>query len=90
MYCRGHHDAMAQWQRVGFQIPRLGVRIPLASDKIFFENKTFFIRAKTEKPNCDPALPGRALDAMAQWQRVGFQILRLGVRVPLASFNQKL
>ena len=24
-------DAMAQWQRVGFQIRRLGVRIPLAS-----------------------------------------------------------
>ena len=26
-----YHDAMAQWQRVGFQIRRLGVRIPLAS-----------------------------------------------------------
>ena len=26
-----------------------------------------------------------ALDAMAQWQRVGFQIRRLGVRIPLAS-----
>ena len=25
------------------------------------------------------------LDAMAQWQRVGFQIRRLGVRIPLAS-----
>ena len=26
-------DAMAQWQRVGFQIRRLGVRIPLASTR---------------------------------------------------------
>ena len=35
--CRpGREDAMAQWQRVGFQIPRLGVRIPLASEKFVF------------------------------------------------------
>ena len=25
-------------------------------------------------------------EAMAQWQRVGFQTQRLGVRIPLASF----
>ena len=29
-------DAMAQWQRVGFQIRRLGVRIPLASSRLSF------------------------------------------------------
>ena len=29
-------DAMAQWQRVGFQIRRLGVRIPLASSTVVF------------------------------------------------------
>ena len=73
-------DAMAQWQRVGFQIRRLGVRIPLASCSLLF----LFCAAEH--------LPARVyrpwdqkLDAMAQWQRVGFQILRLGVRVPLAS-----
>ena len=27
----GSSEAMAQWQRVGFQTQRLGVRIPLAS-----------------------------------------------------------
>ena len=58
--------------------------------QINFFLKIFFFSAENETANCDPALPGRALDAMAQWQRVGFQILRLGVRVPLASFNQKL
>ena len=29
-------EAMAQWQRVGFQTQRLGVRIPLASCRFFF------------------------------------------------------
>ena len=57
MYCRGHHDAMAQWQRVGFQIPRLGVRIPLASDKFFFENIFFFFRLKTKQPTVIPPCP---------------------------------
>ena len=33
---------MAQWQRVGFQIPRLGVRIPLASEKFVFIFFFFF------------------------------------------------
>ena len=32
-------EAMAQWQRVGFQTQRLGVRIPLASYLFFFEKK---------------------------------------------------
>ena len=29
-------EAMAQWQRVGFQTQRLGVRIPLASHFFYF------------------------------------------------------
>ena len=31
------------------------------------------------------AQTGRGQEAMAQWQRVGFQTKRLGVRIPLAS-----
>ena len=31
------------------------------------------------------AQTGRGQEAMAQWQRVGFQTQRLGVRIPLAS-----
>ncbi len=33
---RGRSDFMAQWQRVGFQTRRLGVRFPLRSFSIFF------------------------------------------------------
>ena len=72
---------MAQWQRVGFQIPRLGVRIPLASEKFILKFFFSFLIIRLVGPLCRP---GRE-DAMAQWQRVGFQIPRLGVRVPLAS-----
>ena len=57
MYCRGHHDAMAQWQRVGFQIPRLGVRIPLASDKIFLKTKLFLFGLKQKNPTVIPPCP---------------------------------
>ena len=32
------------------------------------------------------AQTGRGQEAMAQWQRVGFQTQRLGVRIPLASY----
>ena len=33
------------------------------------------------------AQTGRGQEAMAQWQRVGFQTQRLGVRIPLASHH---
>ena len=33
------------------------------------------------------AQTGRGQEAMAQWQRVGFQTQRLGVRIPLASYS---
>ena len=74
-------DAMAQWQRVGFQIRRLGVRLPLASTRPYFCFEMCY------PPGHRAPWPSRCteLDAMAQWQRVGFQIRRLGVRIPLAS-----
>ena len=40
-------DAMAQWQRVGFQIRRLGVRIPLASSSFIFFSPALF------RPECE-------------------------------------
>ena len=54
-------DAMAQWQRVGFQIRRLGVRIPLASSQLFF----FFFcldsvhRGRGVHPGCGVQTPWR-------------------------------
>ena len=70
---------MAQWQRVGFQIRRLGVRIPLASSRLAFLALVNMCGSKWPPRVVEP------VDAMAQWQRVGFQIRRLGVRIPLAS-----
>ena len=45
-------EAMAQWQRVGFQTQRLGVRIPLASHPFF---GPFFLQS-TIKKNALPKL----------------------------------
>ena len=44
-------EAMAQWQRVGFQTQRLGVRIPLASRLVFFGRLTDDATPK-RKTNC--------------------------------------
>ena len=41
-------EAMAQWQRVGFQTQRLGVRIPLASH-LFFCSLTYDETLKKQK-----------------------------------------
>ena len=39
--------------------------------------------ARKHRPGC--GRPCHMSEAMAQWQRVGFQTQRLGVRIPLAS-----
>ena len=71
-------DAMAQWQRVGFQIRRLGVRIPLASaPHVFLVLLLPFTRGRHAAPPCSqsstPWRNGSASDSKSEgW---GFESL---------------
>ena len=56
---------MAQWQRVGFQTQRLGVRIPLASHIFFF----FSPSRATKKKEKDSAETGNRTQAAAATTR---------------------
>ena len=59
-------EAMAQWQRVGFQTQRLGVRIPLASHIFFF----FFLPpVQQKKKKKDTAETGNRTQAAAATTR---------------------
>ena len=71
----GRADAMAQWQRVGFQIRRLGVRIPLASSflKCFSFSCVFHQRSRWVGLHPTPWRNGSASDSKSEgW---GFESL---------------
>ena len=66
---------MAQWQRVGFQIRRLGVRIPLASD-----TRSLFLCAATRSwlPLPCSSVPVAQLDKASDYESEdwGFESLQ--------------
>ena len=73
-------EPMAQWQRVGFQTRRLGVRIPLGSWSFLFLNIGLVF---------GQAAPHLAMFSLLwrSWQRVGLIILRSRVRSSPGALN---
>ena len=83
-------EAMAQWQRVGFQTQRLGVRIPLASHPNFF----FITRARVKnflrKKNAVAETGNRTQAAAATTRSPATRLFRLGmwrIRVSIPVLN---
>ena len=76
--CRpGREDAMAQWQRVGFQIPRLGVRVPLASGTSVTFGSSFMLPAGPAT-RCRSSVPVAQLDKASDYESEdwGFESLQ--------------
>ena len=58
---------MAQWQRVGFQIPRLGVRVPLASRASVTFGSSFLLPAGPVI-RCRTSVPVAQLDKASDYE----------------------
>ena len=68
-------EAMAQWQRVGFQTQRLGVRIPLASHP-FFGPFFFAIDNQNKKKKCTAETGNRTQAAAATTRSPATRLFR--------------
>ena len=80
-------EAMAQWQRVGFQTQRLGVRIPLASHPFFAH---FFAIDNSNKKKCTAETGNRTQAAAATTRSPATRLFRLNVwriRVSIPVLN---